>query len=391
MTKGFCSNVEMHSQVHPSETHIHVPDISHIGETYTLQPFCLDHSTVIDNLPDASQSTYRERNEQLTAYEDIYSPILRALRLFGLYFGEISLTRLPSTLSFQKRRASIWLLFCCAVLGTVWLTVGLLLISLGLEGFTDITIFFRLLGSLVGYLLAALNGTICLFVLPISQIRQSRFETFIRKLIECNAELKTLRSTSRKTVAAAGFIWITATILVITSTHFLPQLYLGSNKPWNDWNGYSITILYSFTLVLVYAVLLFPIPLYCMTCLILERLFDDFYQRTTRKIGALDIWALKEELHRLCDVVEHASKVFSPLLFVTLSLQIPFICFTFFVAVQLNPSQESSGSEYLTLGCVILIMQSAGNIAIFLFFGARVNGKVCKVIGYVLLPVIFLC
>lgn len=128
-----------------------------------------------------------------------------------------------------------------------------------------------------------------------------------------------------------------------------------------------------------------------MTCLILERLFDDFYQRTTRKIGALDIWALKEEHHRLCDVVEHASKVFSPLLFVTLSLQIPFICFTFFVAVQLNPSQESSGSEYLTLGCVILIMQSAGNIAIFLFFGARVNGKVCKVIGYVLLPVIFLC
>lgn len=179
MTEGFCSNVEMHSQVHPSETHVHVSDISHIRETYTLQPFFLDHNTVIENLPDASESTYHGRNEQLTVYEDIYSPILRSLRLFGIYFGEISLTRLPPTSSFQKRRVSIWLLFCCAALGTVWLTIGLLLISLGLEGFTDITIFFRLLGSLVGYLLAALNGTICLFVLPISQIRQSRFETLI--------------------------------------------------------------------------------------------------------------------------------------------------------------------------------------------------------------------
>lgn len=130
MTEGFCSNVEMHSQVHPSETHVHVSDISHIRETYTLQPFSLDHSTVIENLPDASESTYHGRNEQLTVYEDIYSPILRSLRLFGIYFGEISLTRLPSTSSFQMRRVSIWLLFCCAALGTVWLTIGLLLISL---------------------------------------------------------------------------------------------------------------------------------------------------------------------------------------------------------------------------------------------------------------------
>ena len=275
------------------------------------------------------------------------------------------------------RRVSISLLYCCATMATIWFYVAMTLISLCIEGTTVLSTFFVLLLCFLWSLTTASSGTICMFVLPLTKAKQSRFENFIRSLIDCNAEFGKLRTASRKMLIVAVAVWVTATLSAINTFVYVPWASVGNYKPWNVWS-YRFSMVSSVSLILGYGAWLFPVSLFCITCLVLEQLFDDFCKRASKKhLNSLNLTVLKDEHRKLCGVVELASKMFSPLLLIMFSLYIPLLCFNFYITVNRPLSQMSDevSTETAVFDCIYWIMVSSGTMAVFLVFGTRVNEK----------------
>ena len=118
---------------------------------------------------------------------------------------------------------------------------------------------------------------------------------------------------------------------------------------------------------------LLPIHFFCITCLILEEIFDDLLKRMSPlNSTSNDLDSLKREYHKLCEVVEAADKVLAPLLLVFISVYIPVLCFSFYILVNLR---EDNSLLFLlaNLGWLVIVAVVLGLI---LFFGAKVNEKV---------------
>ena len=332
--------------------------------------------TVVEVLSDASPESLHQKEEMMMAIERIYSPTLKSMKLLGLYFGETSLKRMSAGSS-VRRRGSFSFLYCCVVAFALWFSFAMAFISLCVEGTSVLPTFYALGTRLLWCLLTTLSGTICLLVLPLGKAKKSRFETYILTLIECNADLGKLRPAARKIFIAAGLLLLTTIFAVnIIAFLFAPWLSLGLFKPWNAWSGSRV-----FSLILVtfsYGSWLLPLPFFGITCLVLEQLFDDYYKRVSAKnTNSLDFVALKDEHRKLCDVVTLASKMFSPLILVLMALNIPLICFAFYITVN-TPSLVIDGSSTLTfeLVCVFSLVVSAATVAFILIFASRVNEKV---------------
>ena len=354
----------MNSRVSPSDTRVIEVDDAQMTHkmmmTHEMQQFASDH-TLVDIFTNDSSG----KEEMLAACDGIFSPILKTMKLFGVYFGETSLKRISSLFCQSRRRLSISLLYCCATKATIWFYVAMTLISLCMEGTTELSFTFRLTSTFVFSVLTALRGTICMFVLPLTEAKQSRFENFIRSLIECKAELGKLRSVSRKSLILAGLAWITSTLFAIISVLFFPSVSTGTFKPWDIWYGFSITSVICH--ILGCGASLLPVSLFCTTCLVLGQLFNEFSKKaSTKNLNSWDLTALKDEHRKLCGVVELASEMFSPLLFILFSLYISLLCFVFYVALKLRS---------LIIASLYVLITSAGKVAILLVFGTRVNEK----------------
>ena len=145
-------------------------------------------------------------------------------------------------------------------------------------------------------------------------------------------------------------------------------LNIGTFKPWNVWGGFRIIFL--LFLFIGIAFWLLPMIFYCITCLILEALFDDLHMKKL----SLDLTALRGEHYKLCKVVELANSLLSPRLFMVVGLCIPFICFALYHIVHL-PEGEA-------LAFIIFILTwlfgSSAMLAVVMVFGSRVNDKVRK-------------
>ena len=75
---------------------------------------------------------------------------------------------------------------------------------------------------------------------------------------------------------------------------------------------------------------------FCVTCLILEELFDDLQKRmSSLNSASVNIATFKMEYHRLCEVVELADKMLDPLLLGMVSFYITSICFNLYKFVNL--------------------------------------------------------
>ncbi|XP_068696650.1 uncharacterized protein [Montipora foliosa] len=107
---------------------------------------------------------------------------------------------------------------------------------------------------------------------------------------------------------------------------------------------------------------------YCITCLILEALYDDLHMKKL----SLDLTALRGEHCKLCKVVELANSLLSPLLFMVVGLCIPFICFALYHIVYL-PEGEALAFIIFTL---TWLFGSSAMLAVVMVFGSRVNDKV---------------
>ena len=74
---------------------------------------------------------------------------------------------------------------------------------------------------------------------------------------------------------------------------------------------------------------LLPIYFVCLTCDLLESHFDELYKQMT-SLRSMDLPAFRVKHNTSCDLVELADKILSPLLLLSFSLYIPFLCFNLY-------------------------------------------------------------
>lgn len=305
----------------------HQETINYIGEERET-PSPVSNQTVLEVYRDNS-----ERNEKLLAVcEEIYSPLLKSMKFFGLYFGDTSMKKLRDMPINENYPCS--LLPCIVTMTGLSFQVVSAFISISVEGMSNPAVFFVLLSNLFWGFKTALIDTISLVVLSITERRTSRFEQFLQKLVESGLDLKKLKSCFLKSLLVAGVVWTSLTITNMTYFFFLPWTLVGYHKPWSEWYGFQIVTMVIILICVVSAWLL-PVTFICATSTILEHLFDDLGRRTLyNSVPAwqLDLGAMMEEHRKLCTISDLASKM-SPFFLVLVSAHIALTCFCFYVSL----------------------------------------------------------
>ena len=358
----------MHPRVKPSDIRVQ--------SNHEMPSFLSEHA-VVEVFPDASPNCLHEKEEMLKASENIYSPILKTMKLCGIYFGDTSLKRLSAVPSNGRRRsrASFSFLYCFVAVACLWFHFAMTFVSLCLEGISVSTTFFTLLTICSWSLITALSGTICAIVLPSTEAKKSLFENFIQHLVKCNADLQKLRCSSRKIFIAAGLFWIISVLSNIIIFLFFPLAFVANFKPWNGRYGFKV-VGYIIQTIFLTGVSPLAVVFICITCLVIEEVFDEFCKRaSSNNVKRLDLEGLKDEHRKLYIIVELASKMLSPLLLILVALYIPLLCFLFFVTIH-PPALMSDERLTFQLGCVYWLLVSAGTVAIILVYGSKVNDKV---------------
>ena len=330
-------------------------------------------------LQDTSPNIYNGDEQQIEALQAIFGPILKFMKLGGIYFGDTSFKRLgqPSTTG-SKKKISIARIYCIVVVGSFWFSLAMSFVSLWVEGFSDLQNVYSLIGFCMWSFVSAIVATTCLFVLPLNVGKKSRFEKFVQNLIERRVDLATLKLYTRKGLILAIFILVVSTLNLLVALQWMPDLTLAFHKPWKDWYGFRIFWLAS--VIFSCVVWLLPTLFFCLTCLVLERQFDLFCKRVSLLDShqTLDITALKKEHQKLCETVSLADKVFSPVLLEVISITIPLLCFNFYTAI--NPPMTIEGGliSFSIIGVVYWLLGSAAILSLITIFGSRVNEKVRK-------------
>ena len=325
-----------------------------------------------NDVPMADDLTSDQENvnkQLLKTIDEIYSPVLKLMALFGAYFGSTGLKHLPDVSGRKQKRVYLSGIYCVVVTSGFWLNFTISVVDV----FTGENLYLYILFSLWS-LLIALSATICLIVLcvPLGDLRKSQFENFLRGLlaINSNVNLEKMKSKTKKGVIIFCFLFIFGAISVIINYEVM-DISIADIKPWKQWFGFTILTLIFYTYGM--GMWFLPILFFCITCLILEALFDDLHKRMSSfHTFPMDIGTFKKEHYRLCEVVELADKMLAPILFSLVSLYIPFICFEFYVVV--NPPKEQ---EFVFLiSNLFWLVSAAGILAVIMAFGSKVSEKV---------------
>ena len=342
--------------------------------------------TTVDVFTGTAANAFRSKEEMMTACQKIYSPMLRCMKLFGLYFGDTSMAKLRDADSMQcSGMMSFSFLYCIVANTCLWFNAAMVLVSLCMGGSSDPVNFFMLLSGLLWDLKTALNSVICFIVLPLTTSRKSRFEKFLRNLVESSIDLSKLKSLSMKVLIASGVAFILSSGSTIVTFLYIPWTFVANNKPWNNWHAFTPVSAVIIS-IFVAGAWLFPVAFICTTSSVLENLFDQFSKRVLsncndRHIWQLDLSTLKVEHRKLCDVVKLASDMLSPFFFVLIAAHVPLTCFCFYVSI--NPPRELQGDwrqvSYI-VGTIFWLMLSSVTVAVIMVFGSRVNGKVSELL-----------
>ena len=305
----------------------------------------------------------------LKTIDEIYSPVLKLMAFFGTYFGSTGLKHLSNVSGRKENGGYLSRIYCVVVASGFWLNFTMSVV----DCFLGESLYLYILFSLWS-LLIALSATICLIVLcmPLGDSRKSQFKNFLRNLlaININADLEKVKRKAKKGVLIFCFLFIFGAIGVII-THEVMDITIADIKPWKQWFGFTILSLIFFTYGM--GVWFLPILFFYITCLILEALFDDLHKRMSSfHTFPMDIGTFKKEHYRLCEVVELADKMLAPLLFVLVSLYIPFVCFEFYKFV--NPPRKQ---EFVFLiSNLFWLVSAAGILSIIMAFGSKLSEKV---------------
>ena len=305
----------------------------------------------------------------LKALDEVYSPLLKLMKLFGIYFGDAPLKRLAySFRSHSGKHIFLHQSYCVLLVCCYWFNFIMAVTGI----FFDEEIYLFLMFSL-WCLFISLNGTVCLVVLPLTG-RNTRFEKFIDRVPvlvkNVNVNLEKVKEKSRKGLILSCFLLIMAAATIALAVILL-KLNIGALEPWTIWFGFSV--LSPLFLIIGVGAWLLPIIFFCITSLLLEKLFDDFLKRMSLFNSTLnDLDSLKREYHNLCEVVNLADKVLAPLLLVFISVYIPLLCFNFYTVVNLR----ENNSLLFLLGNLSWLVIVAVVLGLILFFGGKVNEKV---------------
>ncbi|KAK2557783.1 hypothetical protein P5673_020151 [Acropora cervicornis] len=137
-------------------------------------------------LVERGQSNANANEEFLQAIAEIYKPVLRLLKLSGVYFGSTTFatTIYPSN---QGKGNLLSRFYCGIVVVGLWFDFLMPVVSV----FCGADIYLNIM-NLGWCLLVALLGTTCLIVLPSTSTKASRFENFIRKVSSTEIEIPRL-------------------------------------------------------------------------------------------------------------------------------------------------------------------------------------------------------
>ena len=295
------------------------------------------------------------------------------MKMLGMYFGDSTLSRLQP--AYVPCRKNIYISrFYCGVVGVgLWFNFAIPVVSVLFGG--DI---FMLVIFISWCLLVALNLTTLLIVLPLTDTRKSRFEKFLRKAIAIHNgsfNLEKVKNKARVCLMVFSLLFVVSTVNNIINDVMM-DLNTGIDKPWNVWTGFRILSL----LFDIYgcAVWLLSFPFFCITCLILESLFDDFLKRmSTLNSNSMcaQVVAVSSEHHKLCEVVELADSMLSPLLIQVVTFYIPVICFNFYQVANL-PDLPAEGKLNVLITTLFWLLISSAILAVIMVLGSRVNEKV---------------
>ena len=331
-------------------------------------------------LQEAVQISYQGDEGQLKAIETIYRPVLTLMKLCGMYFGETSFDRIGGNASDHgsTRLVSISRIYCCVLVAGLWFTFAMALVSLCVEGASYLYNFYTILTLCMWFFISSLVATTCLVVLPLTEKKKSRFEKFLQSLIKRRVDMENVQSHCRKAIILAGLIMLTSMAIMIASMQLMPELSIAHYKPWNKWYGFKVLALVSQSFSL--SVWLLPIQFFISTCLLLEKQFDSYCKRvsSSQNSNSVDLTALKEEHCRLCETVELAEKMFSPLLLEIVSIYIPLLCFNFYAAVNPPLSIEEHSILVSIMSGAYWLLGSFAILFLITVFGSRVNEKVSK-------------
>lgn len=132
-----------------------------------------------------------------------------------------------------------------------------------------------------------------------------------------------------------------------------------------------------------------PALIFCVTCMLLEKTFETLGNKMSKEsIHSFTIAHLRQEHLKLCEMVELANAVFSPLLFVIVSLDVPLMCINIH---QLIKSVSSQKATIVIISYLYWSLCIATLLGVVFMFGSRVNEKVSlncltekKIISYLL-------
>ena len=374
----------MHRDPDRSETDFQeIPN--YVREEHEMPSF-ISNDTVVDveivGNADPGAPSQPAKEEMVRALQQIYIPILKCLKLFGLYFGDTSLEKLEEVASTQRYRTiSFSLLQCIVSVTCLWLNVVMVFVSLCFEGIESAIVLFILLTNLIWGLQTAISATVCLAVLPLTEGKPSHFKKFLQNLMELKIDLGKLKSRSIKSLIAACAVWMMSVTSNVFTLLFVRGIYVGTFQPWKNWYGFTVFNIITIVTFLFGAWLL-PVAFICFTCSVVEHLFEEFSKRvlsSDAQAWQLDLAALREEHRRLCGISELASKMLSPLFLVQVAAHIPLTCFCFYISVHppdLMNSEPYFDEVYYMTGTLYWLLLSAVTVAVILVFGSRVNAKV---------------
>lgn len=319
-------------------------------------------------LDERGQGNANANEEFLQAIAEIYKPVLRLLKLSGVYFG--STTFVTTIYPSNQGKGNVLSRFYCGIVAFgLWFDFLMPVVSV----FCGADIYLNIM-NLGWCLLVALLGTTCLIVLPSTSTKASRFENFIRKVSSTEIKIPSLAKVKSRSRMYLILFLLYAMVSLAGAfvTDLLLQLNIGNAWPWKKWPVFRITSL--IVLSCSCGVWFFPIAFFCTTCLIIETLFDNFHKKTSlpHSANSLDIVYLRQQHHSLCQVVDFADRLFSPLLLEAVGFSIPVMCFNFY---QLIHSQNVKDIAFV-ISVLFWLLSSATIIAAVLINGSRVNEKV---------------
>ena len=323
------------------------------------------------------QSTIRQ--SQLST---IFSPILMAMKLSGQYFGETALAEIG-----RRRTYYISRLFSTLVVLGQWLLVILSVVSHFHIGFSTMPKFFFLLVSTIWYAQCASSTTICLVVLPLAPNREpSRFARFLSSFVTNELELEGMKEKAVKGLTLGCLATLINTVVVI----YFSVCYRGIISIFPPWFSQSESYLAVRVIEMVFGTFgsfawILPAVIFCITCTLLEKTFETLGDKMSKEsTHSFTIAHLRQEHLKLCEMVELANAVFSPLLFVIVSLDVPLMCIN---VHQLIKSASSQKSTIVIISYLYWSLCIATLLGVVFMFGSRVNEKVSpnflsKTIGF---------